>query len=591
MPERELAADDRAAIADKLRRAGGATKKQGDGGRKLLHWTPQQWKEFERAPQHCKRVASAKLVPIRAPLSSIYEIHYGGNGNYTPSALMEKLISSAKSGNVISIGLVVDATGDDSFLYDQREWDDWDVQYVKLPVQRAADVSGNERAELDDRLLSAFFTTMEKHGNGEMKDMDVAVYGYGASGYNTVGFLIVSYLVEYCNLNLDSAIKEFTDSCPSGIYSRYYVERLYRKYYSTLPSSTSHLSCPAPPGWDSEAADDSSAKIGPDVLTDADKAHVFVRKQRRPSSTATTPVGNGRPTYTPPVYKPPMYIPPDREDLNTRSAKRRKIRSWVDEVEPLSLGETLDTSSEEHERITKALEKLTGVEGFPGCEAVSLTATHTAEGAYKQKGCLSKAYLVTWRARGRRCMLFAAADGTYLVSRDMSLTKVNVKFARRRAPAEAQVNTLIDGILVEDQDHDTKVSRFLAFDIVFLEGTPIWQKKLEKRLQCLQNEVILPRKNDKSFDYNLEPFRLRMKDHFRLQKTEYLLQKFVQSITHEVDGVIYTPTEAAYSVGGFESEEPIFKFVASECGSGIPGLDGSISERRLLQYIQSIPQK
>lgn len=48
---------------------------------------------------------------------------------------------------------------------------------------------------------------------------------------------------------------------------------------------------------------------------------------------------------------------------------------------------------------------------------------------------------------------------------------------------------------MEDQDQDTKVSRYLAFDILFIDGTPIWQKKLEKRLQCLQNEVILARKN------------------------------------------------------------------------------------------------
>jgi hypothetical protein len=61
--------------------------------------------------------------------------------------------------------------------------------------------------------------------------------------------------------------------------------------------------------------------------------------------------------------------------------------------------------------------------------------------------------------------------------------------------AEHQVNTLIDGLIVEDQDHDKKVARYLAFDILFLEGTPVWQKKLEKRLQCLQNEIILPRKN------------------------------------------------------------------------------------------------
>lgn len=82
-----------------------------------------------------------------------------------------------------------------------------------------------------------------------------------------------------------------------------------------------------------------------------------------------------------------------------------------------------------------------------------------------------------------------------------------------------------------------------------------------------------------------------MKDHFRLNKTEFLLHKFVQDVTHEVDGVIFTPTDAPYNLGGFESDDPIFKFVSSEAGGGIPGFDGSISERKLLQYIATVPHK
>lgn len=54
---------------------------------------------------------------------------------------------------------------------------------------------------------------------------------------------------------------------------------------------------------------------------------------------------------------------------------------------------------------------------------------------------------------------------------------------------------MIDGLIVEDQDYDRKVARYLAFDVIYVEGRPTWQKKLEKRLQCLQNEIIVPRKN------------------------------------------------------------------------------------------------
>ncbi|KAF1328397.1 Mrna capping enzyme family protein, partial [Globisporangium splendens] len=470
-------------------------------------------------------VPSARILPVRCPLSSLYEIHFSNKQKvFTPSTLMEKLIADSRSGTVVNVGTVIDATGGDAFLYDPKEWDDWEVEYVKLKVSIPEDILEQDRQANDDEMLAAFFNAVEKHKSGDNKDMDIAVYG--AIGYSFVGFLIVSYLVEYCGQSLDSALSEFAASSPPGVYSPYYLERLYRKYFSTLASSSTRLSCPPAPKWDPAAGKKSKTDIGPEILTEQDQANKFVRKSMPARPQTTTPIGNGKPAYTAPapVYKPPLYIPPDRADINNRPTKRRKIRSWMDDVPPLAFGEPVDPSSKEHENATKALEKLTGHEGFPGCEA------------------------------------------------------------------ECQVNTLIDGIIVEDQDQDTKVSRYLAFDIIFIDGTPIWQKKLEKRLQCLQNEVILARKNDQTFDYAKEPFRVRMKDHFRLVKTEYLLQKFVKSVTHDVDGVIYTPTEALYNLGGFESDEPIFKFVSSEAGGGIPGLDGSITERRLLSYIQSIPQ-
>ncbi|RLN61028.1 hypothetical protein BBJ29_004165 [Phytophthora kernoviae] len=584
-----------AEVAAKLRQA--HQKNGAPSGRKLLHWDAPRWQLFERTPQYTTRVKSAPMLPIRAPLSSIYEIHFSGRKSYAPSALMEKLIADARSGSVLNVGLVIDATGGDIFLHDVKEWDDWDVEYVKLKVDTCGDEEEKDTDAHDDKMVEAFCQAVLCHLQGERKDMDVAVYG--ADGYNFVGFLIVSFLVEHCGLNLDAALQEYAVSTPPGIYSRHYLERLYRKYFSTLPSESVNLSCPDPPRWESEEnrKRKSEAVVGDEVVTEQDRANKFVRKDKTmvpsiaPSKSSPTSgnekVSTSSSFPTPPVYKAPMYIPPDRQEQ--RPAKRRKIRSWMDDVQPLTYGETLAATSEEHQQLVKSLEKLTGIEGFPGCETIPFTATHVAEGAFKRKGCLTKSYLVTWRARGRRCLLYVTAEGTFVVSRDMTFTKVEMKFPRRRAPNEFQANTLIDGLIVEDQDHDTKVARYLAFDIIFLEGTPIWQKKLEKRLQCLQNEIIVPRKNDQSFDYNKEPFRMRMKDHFRLSKTEYMLKKFAKSVTHEVDGVIYTPTEAPYNLGGFESEEPIFKFVASE-GGGIPGLDGSISEQRLLHYIGSMPK-
>lgn len=49
-----------------------------------------------------------------------YEIHFTGNANYSPSGLMEKLIASARSGSVVNVGAVIDATGEDYFLHDLK---------------------------------------------------------------------------------------------------------------------------------------------------------------------------------------------------------------------------------------------------------------------------------------------------------------------------------------------------------------------------------------------------------------------------------------------------------------------------------------
>ena len=166
--------------------------------------------------------------------------------------------------------------------------------------------------------------------------------------------------------------------CCSGLlYRNVLTQQLYRKYFSTLSSELTQLIVPAPPRWENEEVRkrESELPIGIEVVTDQDRENKFVRTEKvaivSAVSTRDAPVDSGRattPSSVPgaPVYKAPMYIPPDRQQQ--RSAKRRKVRSWIDEVEPLTYGETLATSSAEHKQAIKSLRKLTGVEGFPGCE-------------------------------------------------------------------------------------------------------------------------------------------------------------------------------------------------------------------------------
>nr|CCA15108.1 conserved hypothetical protein [Albugo laibachii Nc14] len=571
--------------------------------KKLLRWSKTQWQSFEKIAQYARKIPSGicSILPIRCPLSSLYEVHYekGIASNYSPSALMERFIDDAKTGSSVNnLGLVIDATACDSFLHDAKEWKDWDVEYKKLKgsidLTNFDDLETREKGET--AMVNEFSEVLSKHRVSGKKEYDVAVFGLW--GYNLVGFLIVSWMVEQMNVALDVALRDFSGACPPGIYSMYYLKRLYRRYFRALSEPAVRVMCAAKPRWDivltEDVSDaDPSAGIGSEILSENDQQTAFARNSKNSAeSSVMTPIAATSPTssLTVPVYKPPVYCPPSNRQK--KSQKPRKIRTWVDQVSKLEFGEILNSECEEYKQAIASLATLTGVVGFAGCEAISLTATHIGEDAYKQRGCLTTAYLVTWRARGRRCLLYLAGEATYVVSRDMSLAKINMRIPRRRAPAEHLTKTLVDGVLVEDQDHGHKVLRFLAFDIIVMEGAPIWQQKLEKRLQCLQNEVILPKKNNKIDSAQQEPFRIRMKDHFRLSKTEYLLQSFVKCVTHAVDGLVFTPTRAAYNLGGYECKDPVYKFISSESGGcGIPGLDGSITERRLLEYIKSIPAK
>lgn len=40
--------------------------------RKLLHMTPEQWSAYEKTPPYAKVVPTARILPIRCPLSSLY---------------------------------------------------------------------------------------------------------------------------------------------------------------------------------------------------------------------------------------------------------------------------------------------------------------------------------------------------------------------------------------------------------------------------------------------------------------------------------------------------------------------------------------
>jgi len=168
------------------------------------------------------------------------------------------------------------------------------------------------------------------------------------------------------------------------------------------------LAKPAPPTWDSIAYSKEpkeSAGPGSEILTSEDLANPFVRstlpKPKKtsaslPESNSATSDSIGRPprvafaeppTYKPPVFKPPVYTPPmykspgirerpdDEIEKNKAPMKKRKIRTWVDDVEPFPFGEVVPVDSEKHKELLSKLAQLTGSEDFPGCEVCCTNIT------------------------------------------------------------------------------------------------------------------------------------------------------------------------------------------------------------------------
>ena len=67
-------------------------------------------------------------------------------------------------------------------------------------------------------------------------------------------------------------------------------------------------------------------------------------------------------------------------------------------------------------------------------------------------------------------MLFILKEKVYGILRGNQIYKFDLRFPRKRNVHETLNHTLLDGIMVMDKDeHNNMVPRYLAFDLLFLE--------------------------------------------------------------------------------------------------------------------------
>lgn len=118
---------------------------------------------------------------------------------------------------------------------------------------------------------------------------------------------------------------------------------------------------------------------------------------------------------------------------------------------------------------------------FPGSQPVSLAASNM--------GLLAKhKYMVTWKADGTRYMLLLSPMGTYLVDRSFAVRRLQMRWPTAAPDSPLQYNagqphrsTLLDGEMVVDEDSGThrQTRRYLAYDIMLLNGRPLRHEEFE----------------------------------------------------------------------------------------------------------------
>ena len=98
-----------------------ASYKKFQATKKLIKWKSDRFKSWEDMPKMGKVVPGTIMLPIKVPLSTLYEIHYvSDKSSFTPSELVEGLVANAQKGEALDIGMAVDATGTDYYYHDSR---------------------------------------------------------------------------------------------------------------------------------------------------------------------------------------------------------------------------------------------------------------------------------------------------------------------------------------------------------------------------------------------------------------------------------------------------------------------------------------
>ncbi|XP_032829539.2 mRNA-capping enzyme [Petromyzon marinus] len=439
---------------------------------------------------HCPRrgqLVAERFLPLKTMLSTRYDDQVPEECRFNPSMLSVYLKSRK-----VEMGVLIDLTNTNRF-YDKKEIEDAGITYFKLYCRGHGECPLPEHTQVFVKFCDNYIK----------KNPQKIIGVHCTHGFNRTGFLICAYLVEKLDWSVEAAVAEFSRARPPGIYKGDYLDDLFGRYGDSEDT-------PAPPplpDWCLEF-DDGDAGLDDDGDVPAHGA--------APSSSGGTHTGRNR---------------------------REIFRTGVVFLEGVQVpGVTQMTTQHKISMVQRKGQEfcMWKGSGFPGAQPVSMDRKNLVFLSNKH-------YMVSWKADGTRyMMLIDGENGVFMINRDNIIFNVaSLEFPNRKNPDSHINNTLLDGEMIVDKVNGQDVPRYLIYDIVKFNGQPVGQCDFRTRQQCIQREIIEPRHEKmKAGHINkaMEPFSVRAKPFWDVTQSRSLLEgKFVQQVSHEVDGLIFQP--------------------------------------------------
>ncbi|XP_051730120.1 LOW QUALITY PROTEIN: mRNA-capping enzyme [Ctenopharyngodon idella] len=442
---------------------------------------PPRWRNCPRRGQP----VAGKFLPMKTMLGPRYDDKVPEENRFHPS-MLSNYLKSLK----VKMGLLVDLTNTSRF-YDRAEIEKEGIKYVKLSCKGHGECPTVETTEMFIRLCEHFIE----------KTPTELIGVHCTHGFNRTGFLICAYLVEKMDWSIEAAVAAFAQARSPGIYKGDYLKELFRRYGDVEDAPAA----PSLPEW---CFDD-------DEDEDADDDGNAIAQGSEPSSSQSS------------------------------QGKKKKERLKVGAVflEGVSVkGVTQVTSQPKLGTIQRKCQEFSEWDksGFPGAQPVSMDLRNIR--------LLEKnAYKVSWKADGTRyMMLIDGKNEVYMIDRDNSVFHIaNLEFPFRKDLRIHLSNTLLDGEMIIDKVNGQPVPRYLIYDIIKFNGQPVGQCDFNRRLLCIEKEIISPRFEKMKLgqiDKAKEPFSVRNKPFFDIHAARKLLEgSFTSQVSHEVDGLIFQP--------------------------------------------------